>query len=156
MFNVILVNPAIPPNTGNIIRLCANSGSTLHIIEPIGFTLDNKKMKRAGLDYHEIAIIQTHRSWEHFLERENPEKKKLYALSTHGKKLTDMAKFDKGAWLVFGSETTGLSKTLLEWIGDEQTFRIPMRPGNRSLNLANAVAVTIYEAWRQHSYLGGI
>lgn len=156
MFNVILFNPEIPPNTGNIIRLCANSGATLHIIEPIGFTLDDKKMKRAGLDYHEIAKIQVYQNWQFFLDKEKPDKTKLYALSTRGKKIASMTKFNRGDWFLFGSETSGLNKTLLDWIGEDQTLRIPMCPGNRSLNLSNTVAITIYEAWRQHNYAGAL
>lgn len=156
MFNIVLVNPEIPPNTGNIIRLCANTGATLHIIEPIGFSMDNKQMKRAGLDYHLLAKIHIHPNWTSFLKKENPAKKNLYVFSTKGMQSIETIKFKKNDWLLFGSETTGLSQTILTWSTNERIFRIPMQPGNRSLNLSNAVAITIYEAWRQNNYLGSI
>jgi tRNA (cytidine/uridine-2'-O-)-methyltransferase len=148
MFNVVLVEPEIPPNTGNIIRLCANTGSTLHLIEPLGFPIDHSKMRRAGLDYHELAVFRVHRDWHAFLAAESPDPQRMFAITTRGTVgYADIA-FEKDDWLVFGSETKGLGARL-ESFDARQRIRIPMAPDNRSLNLSNAVAVVVYEAWRQ-------
>lgn len=154
MFNVVLVEPEIPPNTGNIIRLCANTGSALHLVEPLGFTLDDARMRRAGLDYHEFASLVTHASWTHFLEKEHPEPTRMFALSTKGSANYAEIRYSAGDWLVFGSETRGLSAGLRDTFAPSQLLRVPMRPDNRSLNLSNAVAVVVYEAWRQLGFTG--
>lgn len=155
MFHVVLVEPEIPPNTGNIIRLCANTGAHLHLIEPLGFPLDDAKMLRAGLDYHEYADMQVHRDWASFLAEHQPEPSRLFAMTTHGSSVFAEVQFQAGDVLVFGSETRGLSITLRESFSPAQRIRLPMRAGNRSLNLSNAVAVTVYEAWRQNGFAGG-
>ena len=154
MFHIVLVTPEIPPNTGNVIRLAANTGCTLHLVEPLGFSMDDKHMRRAGLDYHEYAEVRRHVSWEDFLATEAPDPQRLFALTTRASRpVHDMA-FAAGDWLVFGPETSGLPGPLLETIPPAQRLRLPMRPGQRSLNLSNAVAVTVFEAWRQHRFAG--
>ncbi len=155
MFNVVLVEPEIPPNTGNIIRLCANSGAKLHLIEPLGFPIDHSKMRRAGLDYHELALFKVHKSWQTFQESETPEMLRMFAITTKGQRHFHECQFQANDWLVFGSETKGLG-LLLEKFPDAQRLRIPMRPDNRSLNLSNSVAIVVYEAWRQLGYPGGL
>lgn len=155
MFNVVLVQPEIPPNTGNVIRLCANTGASLHLVKPMGFPLDSAKMRRAGLDYHEFAPLRVHASWEAFLATESPQSR-WWALSTRGTLAPQAASFAAGDYLVFGSETAGLPANVLESFGRERRLRLPMRPGNRSLNLSNAVAITVYEAWRQHGFDGAL
>lgn len=155
MFHVVLVEPEIPPNTGNIIRLCANTGAQLHLIEPLGFPLDDSKLKRAGLDYHEYAKMQVHRSWQAFVETMQPDPARMFALTTHGSGLFSTAKFMSGDFFVFGSETKGLDPVLRESFPKAQRLRLPMQPDNRSLNLSNTVAVVVYEAWRQHGFAGG-
>lgn len=155
MFHVVLVEPEIPPNTGNIIRLCANTGAQLHLIEPLGFPLDDAKMRRAGLDYHEYATMRVHRNWEEFLAQAAPDPARMFALTTHGSKLYSEIDFHPGDVFVFGSETKGLSAALRTGFPAQQQIRLPMRPDNRSLNLSNAVAVVVYEAWRQHGFVGG-
>ncbi len=152
MFNVVLVHPEIPPNTGNVIRLCANAGARLHLIEPLGFPLDSAKMRRAGLDYHEFTTLKTHPDWQAFVERERPGR--MFALSTRGHLRPDQVAFAAGDWLVFGCETTGLADALRTGFDDRHLLRLPMRPGNRSLNLSNAVAIVVYEAWRQLGFEG--
>ena len=152
MFNVVLVQPEIPPNTGNVIRLCANAGAALHLVRPLGFPLDSAKMRRAGLDYHEIASLRVHDDWAAFIESEQPAS--LYALSTRGRLAPSQVRCAAGDYLVFGSETSGLPAQVLEHFAPERRLRLPMRPGNRSLNLSNAVAITVYEAWRQHDFAG--
>ena len=152
MFNVVLVQPEIPPNTGNVIRLCANAGAALHLVRPLGFPLDSAKMRRAGLDYHEVASLRVHADWEAFVASEKPAS--LYALSTRGRLAPSEARFAPGDYLVFGSETSGLPGHVLEQFAPERRLRLPMRPDNRSLNLSNAVAITVYEAWRQHGFAG--
>lgn len=154
MFNVVLVHPEIPPNTGNVIRLCANTGACLHLIEPLGFPLDHAKMRRAGLDYHEWATMQVHPSWSAFLGAAQPAADRLFALTTHGTRAPAAVRFAAGDWLVFGSEGAGLPSAIRDNFPAAQRLRLPMRPGNRSLNLSNAVAVVVYEAWRQHDYQG--
>ncbi len=155
MFNVVLVEPEIPPNTGNIIRLCANTGAALHLIEPLGFPLDDARMRRAGLDYHEYAQMKVHRDWSTFLEVEKPDPARLFAFTTHAATPFARQTFAPGDWFVFGPETRGLSADFLTAFDSAQRLRLPMRPGNRSLNLSNAVAVTVFEAWRQADYAGG-
>lgn len=155
MFHVVLVEPEIPPNTGNIIRLCANTGVQLHLIEPLGFPLEDSKLKRAGLDYHEYATMRVHPDWQIFLKDVKPNMQRLFALTTHGSAVFSEARFQAGDVFVFGSETKGLDPTLRNSFPPEQRIRLPMRPDNRSLNLSNAVAVVVYEAWRQNGFLGG-
>ncbi|TAK92360.1 MAG: tRNA (uridine(34)/cytosine(34)/5-carboxymethylaminomethyluridine(34)-2'-O)-methyltransferase TrmL [Burkholderiaceae bacterium] len=155
MFNVVLVEPEIPPNTGNIIRLCANTGARLHLIEPLGFPLDDAKMRRAGLDYHEFTALIVHASWEAFLAAEKPDPARLFALTTHGAQVFVDMQFQPGDYFVFGAETRGLAVTLRESFPPTQRIRLPMRPDNRSLNLSNAVAVVVFEAWRQQGFAGG-
>lgn len=152
MFHVVLVNPEIPPNTGNVIRLCANTGCLLHLVEPLGFSMDDKQMRRAGLDYHEYAEIRRHASWEAFLQTEQPPASRLFALTTRGQRIAHDVAFRPGDWFVFGSESRGLADELRAAIAPEQQLRLPMRPGQRSLNLSNAVAVLTYEAWRQNRF----
>ena len=153
MINVVLVEPEIPPNTGNIIRLCANTGARLHLIEPLGFPIDHAKMRRAGLDYHELASFVCHRHWEAFLDRAQPDASRLFAITTKGQRGLSDVLFAENDWLIFGSETKGLGARLDSFASD-QRLRIPMRPNNRSLNLSNAVAIVVYEAWRQLGYSG--
>ena len=155
MFHVVLVEPEIPPNTGNVIRLCANTGAQLHLIEPLGFPLDDTKMKRAGLDYHEYANMKVHRSWEDYLATEKPDRERMFALTTHGSSPFASASFRPGDVFVFGSETRGLAPERRESFPSAQRIRLPMMPDNRSLNLSNTVAVVVFEAWRQNGYAGG-
>lgn len=155
MFHVVLVEPEIPPNTGNIIRLCANTGAHLHLIEPLGFPLDDARMRRAGLDYHEYADMQVHPNWAAFLESTQPDPQRMFAMTTHGSAVFAELRFRPGDVFVFGSETRGLSVALRESFPPSQRIRLPMQAGNRSLNLSNAVAVTVYEAWRQNDFAGG-
>ena len=156
MFNIVLVHPEIPPNTGNVIRLAANTGCALHLIEPLGFSMDDRQLKRAGLDYHEYAAVRTHASWPAFIEAMNPEPARLFAFTTHGSRPFAEPAWHAGDWLVFGSETAGLPAALRDSIDPVQRVRLPMRPDQRSLNLSNAVAVAVFEAWRQNGYAGGI
>lgn len=147
MFNVILFQPEIPPNTGNVIRLCANSGAQLHLIRPLGFELDDKHLRRAGLDYHEYASMQVHDDLESCL-RTLPGSR-LFAFTTKGSHPYHEVKFQKGDAFLFGPESRGLPANILDSLPAEQKLRLPMLPNNRSLNLSNTVAVTVYEAWRQ-------
>ena len=150
MFDVILYQPEIPPNTGNIIRLCANTGARLHLVKPLGFTLEDKQLLRAGLDYHEFATITVHESWapcaECFKDR------RLFAVSTKGTQRYDLVDYADGDAFVFGQESRGLPAEILRSLSKQQCIRVPMVPGNRSLNLSNAVAVVLYEAWRQRAF----
>jgi tRNA (cytidine/uridine-2'-O-)-methyltransferase len=155
MFNVVLVEPEIPPNTGNVIRLCANTGATLHLVRPLGFDLDDKQLRRAGLDYHEYASLRVHDSFEALCAAERPPPERLFAFTTRGTRPFGDVTFRAGDWFVFGAETRGLPDPLRERFAPAQRIRLPMRPGNRSLNLSNAVAVVVFEAWRQHGYAGG-
>ena len=155
MFHVVLVEPEIPPNTGNIIRLCANTGAQLHLIEPLGFPLDDTKMKRAGLDYHDYATMKVHKNWDAFMADLAPDPARMFALTTKGSAPFGDATFHAGDVFVFGSETKGLDPALREWFPPARRIRLPMRPDNRSLNLSNTVAVVVYEAWRQNGYAGG-
>jgi tRNA (cytidine/uridine-2'-O-)-methyltransferase len=152
MFNIVLVEPEIPPNTGNIIRLAANTGCRLHLIEPLGFSLDDKHMRRAGLDYHEYAELKCHTDWPSFLATEKPQPQRMFALTTRGTSRVHDATFKPGDWLVFGSETQGLPDSVRAAIAPLQQLKLPMREGQRSLNLSNAVAVTVFEAWRQNHF----
>ena len=152
MFNIVLVAPEIPPNTGNVIRLSANTGCALHLIEPLGFSMDDKQMRRAGLDYHEYATVRRHADWAAFLAREQPDAQRLFALTTRGSHNVFEQRFQPGDWLVFGSETSGLPAELRERFPPAQRLRLPMMAGQRSLNLSNAVAVVVFEAWRQQGF----
>ena len=180
MFHVVLVQPEIPPNTGNVIRLCANTGCALHLIEPLGFPIDHAKMRRAGLDYHEFTAMTVHKNWAAFLDsmqtsmaaasgsdpqvapsqpphsnaRQIPFSGRLYGLSTSGHKSPYDHQFLPGDCLVFGRETSGLPDDVQDSLGTDHLLRLPMRPHNRSLNLSNAVAVTVFEAWRQQGFEG--
>jgi tRNA (cytidine/uridine-2'-O-)-methyltransferase len=155
MFHIVLVQPEIPPNTGNVIRLAANTGCTLHLIEPLGFSMDDKQLKRAGLDYHEYAPVRRHSDWEAFCAGEQPAPERLFALTTRAASSVFQARFAPGDWLVFGSETRGLPPELRAQLAPEQQLRLPMLAGQRSLNLSNAVAVTVFEAWRQNGFGAG-
>ena len=155
MLNVVLVEPEIPPNTGNIIRLCANTGAQLHLVEPLGFPLEDTRMKRAGLDYHEYAQMKVHSSWQAFLDAEQPNKDRVFAITTKGKAKLAKARFQKNDYLVFGSETKGLNQSVRDYFLPERCLRLPMRANSRSLNLSNAVAVMVYEAWRQMDFMDG-
>jgi tRNA (cytidine/uridine-2'-O-)-methyltransferase len=153
VFHVILFQPEIAPNTGNVIRLCANTGARLHLIRPLGFELDDRRLRRAGLDYHEWARIEVHDGLDD-LRRSTP-CGRLYALSTRGTRSYAEVAYAPGDALMFGPETRGLPETLLRGLPPPHRLRIPMQPGNRSLNLSNAVAVVLYEAWRQQQFAGG-
>ncbi len=156
MFNIVLVQPEIPPNTGNIIRLAANTGCQLHLVKPLGFPLDDKRMVRAGLDYHEFANLNVYESWDDFLNRAQPDATRLFALTTKGSNILTETRFQAGDWFVFGSETRGLSDAVRDTFPTEQRIRLPMMPNNRSLNLSNSAAIIVYEAWRQCGFAGGV
>ena len=152
MFNIILYQPEIPPNTGNIIRLCANTGANLHLIEPLGFTLDNARVKRAGLDYHEMATVRRYPGWPGF-RLQNPDMD-LWAFSSRAGKSYCRVCFQLGDGLVFGPETRGLPSNVVDEIGNSRAVRLPMRADTRSLNLSNSVAIALYEALRQNHFTG--
>ncbi|MBB3060857.1 tRNA (uridine(34)/cytosine(34)/5-carboxymethylaminomethyluridine(34)-2'-O)-methyltransferase TrmL [Microbulbifer rhizosphaerae] len=147
MFKIVLYQPEIAPNTGNIIRLCANTGAELHLIEPLGFAMDDKRLRRAGLDYREYSRVERHRDWQAFVDAEQPAR--VLALSTKGRRNHAEIDYRPGDVIVFGPETRGLPAEFLARVGAEHTLRIPMRADSRSLNLSNAAAVVVYEAWRQ-------
>ena len=151
--DVLLYQPEIPPNTGNAIRLCANTGARLHLIEPLGFDLQDKQLRRAGLDYHEYATLRVHASLEAALAAIAP--RRLFALSTRGSQRYDQPRYMAGDALLFGPETRGLPAEVLQGLPPEQCLRLPMRPDNRSLNLSNSIAVVVFEAWRQCGFAGG-
>lgn len=153
VFHVILFQPEIPPNTGNVIRLCANTGARLHLVEPLGFDIDDKQLRRAGLDYHEYAQMQVHPDLDTALARIAP--KRLFAMSTRASVRYDSPAFADGDAFLFGPETRGLPQELLDALPHGQRLRLPMQPNNRSLNLSNSVAVMVFEAWRQHGFPGG-
>ncbi|HSN17853.1 MAG TPA: tRNA (uridine(34)/cytosine(34)/5-carboxymethylaminomethyluridine(34)-2'-O)-methyltransferase TrmL [Gammaproteobacteria bacterium] len=153
MFNVVLYQPEIPPNAGNIIRLCANTGAALHLIHPLGFELSESRVKRAGLDYHEMANVHEHKDFDAFLQKVHPSR--LFALSTRGMRRYTEVAFQPGDAFLFGPETRGLPQAILDALPSDQVLRLPMRPDNRSLNLSNAVAVLVFEAWRQQGFAGG-
>lgn len=154
MIEVVLVEPEIPPNTGNIIRLCANTGAALHLIEPLGFPLEHKRMRRAGLDYHEFADLQVHANWQAFLDTRQPDPSRCFALTTKGKNAPSNSDLKGDCLLFFGSETRGLSEEVRNWFARDHWLRLPMCENSRSMNLSNAVAVTVYEAWRQNGFKG--
>jgi len=154
MFNIVLVHPEIPPNTGNVIRLAANTGCALHLIEPLGFSMEDRLLQRAGLDYHEYATVRRHASWDAFIEAERPDAPRLFAFTTRGERRFADVHWQAGDWLVFGSESAGLPPALHDGLLAAQKVRLPLRPGQRSLNLSNAVAVAVFEAWRQNGYDG--
>jgi tRNA (cytidine/uridine-2'-O-)-methyltransferase len=154
VFEVVLYRPEIPPNTGNVIRLCANAGARLHLVEPLGFSMDDRQLRRAGLDYHELATVTVHAGWEQCLTALTG--RRLFAVSARGTVPFGAPRYVPGDAFVFGAETAGLPEDLLASFAAERRIRLPMRPGNRSLNLSNAVAVTVYEAWRQHGFAGGL
>ena len=152
MFNIVLVEPEIPPNTGNVIRLAANTGCSLHLVEPLGFSMEDKQMRRAGLDYHEYATVLRHPDWLTFLATQQPPSDRLFAMTTQGvSNLFDMH-FLPGDWLVFGAETRGLTPAVRDTFAPTQRLKVPMQPGQRSLNLSNTVAVAVFEAWRQNGF----
>lgn len=153
MFQIVLFEPEIPPNTGNIIRLSANTGCELHLIEPLGFKLDHRRLRRAGLDYHEFASVRTHRSFYEWLREQRP--KRVLAFTTKGGNRYDRLGFQAGDALLFGPETRGLPDRVLADIDPAQQLRLPMVPGSRSLNLSNAVSIVVYEAWRQIGFTNG-
>ena len=156
MFNIVLVQPEIPPNTGNVIRLAANTGCALHLIEPLGFSMDDKNLRRAGLDYHEYAPVRTHASWAAFIDTERPALDRVFAFTTKGSRPFAEIIWQPGDWLVFGSETAGLPVDIRDTFDTSRRVRLPMRAGQRSLNLSNSVAVAVFEAWRQNGYAGAI
>jgi tRNA (cytidine/uridine-2'-O-)-methyltransferase len=152
MLHVILFRPEIPPNTGNVIRLCANTGATLHLIKPLGFTLDDRRLRRAGLDYHEYAHLHLHDNLANCIAAMGTTR--LFAFSTRGRVAYTKARFQPGDALLFGCETAGLPHEVLEALAEERRLRLPMRPNSRSLNLSNTVAIAVYEAWRQLNFAG--
>lgn len=154
MFHIVLFQPEIPPNTGNIIRLCANTGMQLHLIEPLGFQMDDKRMRRAGLDYHEYARVQVHPDLESFIAQVRPPH--IYACSTRGRRNYAEVGYEPGDALLFGPETRGLPQAVLDTLGPEQVLRLPMQAQSRSLNLSNAVAIFMFEAWRQNGFVGSV
>ncbi|MDN5754107.1 MAG: tRNA (uridine(34)/cytosine(34)/5-carboxymethylaminomethyluridine(34)-2'-O)-methyltransferase TrmL [Nitrosospira sp.] len=154
MLDVILFQPEIPPNTGNIIRLCANTGAKLHLIKPLGFILEDRQLLRAGLDYHEFASMTIHETWADCVER--LQGRRLFAASTKGKQRYDLTAYDSGDAFLFGSESRGLPAEILESFPEQHRIRVPMAPRSRSLNLSNSVAVVVYEAWRQMKFENGI
>lgn len=152
MFEIVLYQPEIPPNTGNVIRLAANTGAALHLVEPLGFDLSDKQLARAGLDYHDLTRVTVHPDWDHCLAALSG--RRLFALSTRGTLRHDAVAYAAGDVFVFGPESRGLPLEVLEGFAPARRIRIPMRPTNRSVNLSNAVAVVAYEAWRQHGFAG--
>ena len=152
MFHIVLVHPEIPPNTGNVIRLAANTGARLHLVEPLGFTMDDRQLRRAGLDYHEYARVEVHKDWERC--RKALGERRVFALTTRGTRNYAAVEFRVGDAFVFGAETAGLDAELLEEFPADTRLRLPMLAGNRSVNLSNAVAVVVFEAWRQIGFLG--
>ncbi|MCV2368300.1 tRNA (uridine(34)/cytosine(34)/5-carboxymethylaminomethyluridine(34)-2'-O)-methyltransferase TrmL [Roseateles oligotrophus] len=156
MFHIVLVQPEIPPNTGNIIRLAANTGCSLHLIEPLGFLMEDRLLQRAGLDYHEYTAVHRHASWAAFMAQQQPEPERMFAFTTKGSRPFSEIQWRAGDYFVFGSETAGLLPAVREQFAPAQRVRLPMLPEQRSLNLSNSVAVAIFEAWRQNGYAGGI
>ena len=154
MFSIVLVHPEIPPNTGNVIRLAANAGVELHLVEPLGFRMDDRELRRAGLDYHEYARVVVHADFAACRAALDPRARSWYAFTTQARRNAYDARYQAGDVLVFGCETSGLPQDILDHFSDDHRLRIPMRPGLRSLNLSNAVAVAVYEAWRQSGFPG--
>jgi tRNA (cytidine/uridine-2'-O-)-methyltransferase len=155
VFRIVLVEPEIPPNTGNVIRLAANTGCELHLVEPLGFSMDDRLLRRAGLDYHEFASVRRHPSWQAWQALAQASGARCYAFTTRGVRGPAEVPWAPGDWLVFGNESRGLPDELRAGWRDDHCVRLPMRPGQRSLNLSNAVAVAVFEAWRQQGYAGG-
>jgi len=156
MFHIVLVHPEIPPNTGNVIRLAANTGCTLHLVEPLGFSMDDKLLRRAGLDYHEWATVRRHADWAALVSDAQPDPARCFAFTTRGSQPAHQVAWQPGDWLVFGSESQGLPDDVRERFAPAQRVRLPLREGQRSLNLSNAVAVAVFEAWRQNGFAGGV
>ena len=156
MFRIVLVEPEIPPNTGNVIRLAANTGCELHLIEPLGFSMDDKLLRRAGLDYHECAQVRRHANWAAFIAATQPDPARMFVFTTRGSQPVSDVAWQPGDWFVFGCETRGLDPALRDGFDNSQRVRLPMLPEQRSLNLSNAVAVAVFEAWRQNGYAGGL
>lgn len=156
MFRIVLVHPEIPPNTGNVIRLTANTGCSLHLIEPLGFSMEDKLLIRAGLDYHEWAPVKRHASFHAFLEAEQPDLQRVFAFSTKGRQWHTQVEWQPGDTLLFGSESAGLGAEMLSRFPVEQCVRLPMQAQQRSLNLSNAVSVAVFEAWRQNGFGGAV
>ncbi|ROH87208.1 tRNA (uridine(34)/cytosine(34)/5-carboxymethylaminomethyluridine(34)-2'-O)-methyltransferase TrmL [Pseudomethylobacillus aquaticus] len=154
MFDLVLYQPEIPPNTGNIIRLCANTGAGLHLVKPLGFTLEDKQLKRAGLDYHEFASLQVHEDWQAC--RQALAGRRMFAITTKGSTHYQQVRYAAGDVFVLGPETRGLPAEVLAGFAAEQRLRLPMLPHSRSLNLGNSAAVLVYEAWRQLDFVGGV
>ena len=154
MFHIVLVEPEIPPNTGNVIRLAANTGCALHLVQPLGFAMEDKLLRRAGLDYHEWATVRQHADWPALLACRAEAGGRLFAFTTRGSRPFGDVAWQPGDWLVFGSEGSGLPPNIRDSLPPEQRVRLPMRPGQRSLNLSNAVAVAVFEAWRQCGFDG--
>jgi tRNA (cytidine/uridine-2'-O-)-methyltransferase len=152
MFDIVLYHPEIPPNTGNVIRLAANTGCRLHLVEPLGYSLDDKQLKRAGLDYHQLTHMTVHRDWQAC--RAALHGRRMFAITTRGKRNYAEVKYEQDDVFVFGQETTGLPDAVLQEFSPGTQLRLPMRPGNRSLNLSNSVAVVVFEAWRQQEFPG--
>jgi tRNA (cytidine/uridine-2'-O-)-methyltransferase len=153
LFHIVLYEPEIPPNTGNIIRLCANTGAQLHLIQPLGFAWDDKRLRRAGLDYHEFAQVQQYPDLAAFMQKVKPNR--VFAVSTRGTQRYDQMAYQANDALLFGPETRGLPQAILDNLPAEQCIRLPMRDGQRSLNLSNTVAILLYEAWCQQGFAGG-
>jgi tRNA (cytidine/uridine-2'-O-)-methyltransferase len=156
VFRIVLVEPEIPPNTGNVIRLAANTGCELHLVEPLGFAMTDPLLRRAGLDYREYVDVRRHASWADFVAAGGVDLRRAFAFTTDGRRALADVRFGPGDWLVFGAETAGLPASVRATFDPPQTVRLPMRPGQRSLNLGNAVAVAVFEAWRQNGYAGGV
>ncbi len=156
MFKIVLYQPEIPPNTGNIIRLCANSGSSLHLIHPLGFQLDEKSLRRAGLDYMELADVCEYKSMDQFLKQSDIDKNRIFACTTRGRESYADINYRPGDVLLFGPETRGLPQEMLHSLPADRLIRIPMHPDNRSLNLSNAVSIILFEAWRQQGFAGAV
>jgi len=153
MLDIVLVEPEIPPNTGNVIRLAANTGARLHLVKPLGFSLDDRNLRRAGLDYHEYASLTVHENWHQFAR--HMQGRRLFAFATKAERLFTEVQYARDDVLIFGKEASGLPSTILETFAPQMRLRLPMQPGNRSLNLSNAVAVAVFEAWRQLGFAGG-
>jgi tRNA (cytidine/uridine-2'-O-)-methyltransferase len=153
MLDIVLVHPEIPPNTGNVIRLAANTGARLHLVRPLGFSLDDKQLKRAGLDYHEYASVEVHASWSELAAK--MQGRRMFAFATSAERLFTDVRYAADDVLVFGREADGLPPEILEQFAPDMRLRLPMRPGNRSVNLSNAVAIAVFEAWRQLGFPGG-
>jgi len=156
MFHIVLFEPEIPPNTGNVIRLAANTGCTLHLVEPLGFSMEDRLLRRAGLDYHESVSVRRHADWQALLQAETPQPARMFAFSTHAIHTVHSAAFQPGDWFIFGPETRGLPAALRQQFPPTQCLRLPMRAGSRSLNLSNTVAAVVYEAWRQNGFQGAV